>query len=111
MTRNTPATAAIAFAALVTAGCACLAANKAELNKINVFPIPDGDTGTNMAMACRGIVKGVRKATSDTLGDVAGGLRHFLLESGVPEASLFVQVWLRRSETTRKPMGRGRAST
>ena len=29
---------------------------------------------------------------NEDIGDVAGGLRHFLLESGVPEASLFVQV-------------------
>ena len=36
------------FRALTANGYARLAANKDELNKINVFPIPDADTGNNM---------------------------------------------------------------
>ena len=53
------------YAALVRAGCQHMIANKAELNKINVFPIPDGDTGTNMAMAGKGILKGLKRASGE----------------------------------------------
>ena len=32
------------------AGAKCLEANKEYINELNVFPVPDGDTGTNMTM-------------------------------------------------------------
>ncbi len=35
-------------------------ANRDELNRINVFPVPDGDTGTNFAMTLRAAAEGVR---------------------------------------------------
>ena len=48
------------------AGCAQLILNREELNRINVFPIPDGDTGTNMGMACQGIMRRLDKLTPAT---------------------------------------------
>ena len=63
------------YAALVRAGCQHMIANKAELNKINVFPIPDGDTGTNMAMAGKGILKGLKRASGErSLAKVAASV-------------------------------------
>ena len=53
------------FGARVRAGCEHMALHKAELNKINVFPIPDGDTGTNMAMAAKGILKQLRRLEAE----------------------------------------------
>ncbi len=35
---------------LVTAAAAALKARKEEINRLNVFPVPDGDTGTNMSL-------------------------------------------------------------
>ena len=35
---------------LFFAGAHALAENKEEINELNVFPVPDGDTGTNMTM-------------------------------------------------------------
>jgi fatty acid kinase/fatty acid kinase fatty acid binding subunit len=35
-------------------------AGRDELNRINVFPVPDGDTGTNFAMTLRAVANGVR---------------------------------------------------
>ena len=35
-------------------------AGREELNRINVFPVPDGDTGTNFAMTLRAAAEGVR---------------------------------------------------
>jgi dihydroxyacetone kinase-like predicted kinase len=42
---------------LLRAGFAFLVQHKAECNRINVFPVPDGDTGTNMCLAVQGGVK------------------------------------------------------
>ncbi len=41
---------AAAFRAMILHGAAALNANKQIVNELNVFPVPDGDTGTNMSM-------------------------------------------------------------
>ena len=38
-------------------GCKNLEANKAMVDSLNVFPVPDGDTGTNMSMTIRSAIK------------------------------------------------------
>ncbi|HEU0053731.1 MAG TPA: DAK2 domain-containing protein, partial [Longimicrobium sp.] len=56
---------------------ALLAANeyvqryRAELNRINVFPVPDGDTGTNLALTVGSIADRLRQNRDDSLADVA----------------------------------------
>ncbi|MBO6133816.1 MAG: DAK2 domain-containing protein [Lachnospiraceae bacterium] len=42
------------------AGAACLADAKQIINELNVFPVPDGDTGTNMTMTMMSAVKEVQ---------------------------------------------------
>ncbi len=55
------------YAALVTAGAKNLRANAEEVNDLNVFPVPDGDTGDNMSMTVEG---GAREAV-DIHGNLA----------------------------------------
>ena len=38
------------FRRLVISAAASIEINKQQLNELNVFPVPDGDTGTNMSM-------------------------------------------------------------
>ncbi|MEK7681493.1 MAG: hypothetical protein AAB369_01540, partial [Chloroflexota bacterium] len=38
---------------MVEAGSAWVAASASEINALNVFPVPDGDTGTNMTLTLR----------------------------------------------------------
>lgn len=45
---------------------------RAELNRINVFPVPDGDTGTNLALTLRSIADRLRTNTDRSVGFVAG---------------------------------------
>jgi uncharacterized protein len=45
--------------------------NRAELNRINVFPVPDGDTGTNLALTVASIADHLRRGTDTSLGVVA----------------------------------------
>lgn len=54
---------------MLLAGCQNLLNNKGYLNKINVFPVPDGDTGTNMACCFNGIFKALMKSQSDHLSE------------------------------------------
>ncbi len=46
---------------------------KKELNRINVFPVPDGDTGTNLAFTMRAIIEGSRltDSTKKTMESIA----------------------------------------
>ncbi|HEX2095663.1 MAG TPA: DegV family protein [Longimicrobiaceae bacterium] len=44
---------------------------RAELNRINVFPVPDGDTGTNLALTAASIADGLRGNRDDSVGGVA----------------------------------------
>ncbi|MGN0286494.1 MAG: DAK2 domain-containing protein [Atopobiaceae bacterium] len=53
-------------------------ADKAEeINKLNVFPVPDGDTGTNMSLTLGTVVKEVEALPADaTMDDVAKAITH-----------------------------------
>ena len=46
------------------AGTAALERRREHLNSINVFPVPDGDTGDNMVFTCRSIAEGTRVSRS-----------------------------------------------
>ena len=42
-----------------------LAANHEEVNRLNVFPVPDGDTGTNMLLTLQSAVEDVKESNAD----------------------------------------------
>ena len=52
---------------LIRGGAARLSENRQTINDLNVFPIPDGDTGDNMLMT----MEAGTSATGDTLGEMA----------------------------------------
>lgn len=53
------------------AACDYVQEQRAELNRINVFPVPDGDTGTNFALTTRSIADRLRAYDDPRLGAVA----------------------------------------
>ncbi len=55
------------MAACVKAGAARLEKNEALINQLNVFPVPDGDTGSNMLTTLRGGLNAAKK--TDNLGE------------------------------------------
>jgi hypothetical protein len=59
-----------AFAAATRA----LERHREAINALNVFPVPDGDTGTNMLLTMRSAMERCPTATDSTLAEVAGGL-------------------------------------
>ena len=71
------------------AGAANLEANKEWINELNVFPVPDGDTGTNMTLTIKSAVKEVSAlGDTDSMKDIckamsSGSLRGARGNSGV----------------------------
>ncbi len=68
--------------------------NKQMVNNLNVFPVPDGDTGTNMSLTVKSAVEEMSKVTSDKIGDIASSLSSGALmgargNSGVILSQLF----------------------
>ena len=55
------------FRRLVISAAAAIEINKQQLNELNVFPVPDGDTGTNMSMTINAAVGDLRKLEDPTL--------------------------------------------
>ncbi len=55
----------------VKAGCIRLEHNREQVNLLNVFPVPDGDTGTNMYLTLLSAVKEGEKHSQEPLGKVA----------------------------------------
>lgn len=53
------------------AACEHAQHQRAELNRINVFPVPDGDTGTNLALTVRAIGDHLRGSRARSVSDVA----------------------------------------
>ena len=53
------------------AGCEYVQEQRAELNRINVFPVPDGDTGTNLALTVSAIADGLRSCRDPSIAAVS----------------------------------------
>ena len=54
--------------ALLGAGFRALEDRKQEINDLNVYPVPDGDTGTNLALTLKGILDAVNRLPDDLGG-------------------------------------------
>ncbi len=52
-------------------GAALLEKNRAYIDSLNVFPVPDGDTGTNMSMTMQSAVKEIQNCKGANVSDIA----------------------------------------
>jgi uncharacterized protein len=82
------------FAEMVFQGAAHLSNNAKAVDALNVFPVPDGDTGTNMNLSMTSGAKEVKNNISDHIGKVGSALAKGLLmgargNSGVILSQLF----------------------
>ena len=59
------------FRKMVLNAGAYIKKNAEKINDLNVFPVPDGDTGSNMSMTMGSAMKDLRLNNSDEIGDVA----------------------------------------
>ena len=60
-------------------GAMLLRSNAEEVNKLNVFPVPDGDTGDNMRMTIESGIAAIENMDSDNLAEVMRTLSHGML--------------------------------
>ena len=71
---------AVGLRGMMAAGESALAHNVEAVNALNVFPVPDGDTGTNMLLTLRAVLEEFAKSDASDLGGVAAsGARGALL--------------------------------
>lgn len=82
------------FQAMVIAGAERLTDNVDLINALNVFPVPDGDTGTNMNMSFISGVERMKQTSSDSVSELANALAKGLLmgargNSGVILSQIF----------------------
>ncbi len=73
---------------MIITGAKLLDVNKVNVDALNVFPVPDGDTGTNMSLTIQSAVKEVVNCNSNKIADIAeavikGALRGARGNSGV----------------------------
>src|SRR6187399_2464202 len=61
---------------LAAAGLAWLEQNYESVNQLNVFPVPDGDTGTNMLLTMRATVAAMNKQTGESASAMAESMAH-----------------------------------
>ena len=59
------------FREMLLYGGEILSAKKEEINALNVFPVPDGDTGSNMNMTTQSGVAAISNINSSSIGEVA----------------------------------------
>lgn len=55
---------------LMASGTACLFAHKAEVDELNVFPVPDGDTGTNMYLTFQAALREINNNSLQNIDDI-----------------------------------------
>ena len=82
------------FQRMIVEGALAIAEKKAQANELNVFPVPDGDTGTNMSMTMGNAMTEVQKLNAPTLAKAADTAASALLRgargnSGVILSLLF----------------------
>lgn len=76
------------FKTMVLTGAKLLEANRASVDSLNVFPVPDGDTGTNMSLTLQSATRELLACTNNKLSDLSdavskGALRGARGNSGV----------------------------
>lgn len=87
------------FKRVLKAGTVWLTRNLEAINSLNVFPVPDGDTGTNMALTMQAAMKQVADSPSHSVAEIAGGISHGALMGARGNSGVILsQIWRGFSE-------------
>lgn len=79
---------------LAQAGCNWLDQHHTLVNQLNVFPVPDGDTGTNMLMTMRNAIREAANTDSNLIAQVAADLAHgAMMGSRGNSGTILSQLW------------------
>lgn len=82
------------FRKMVASGARMLEINRAKVDALNVFPVPDGDTGTNMSLTLQSAVKEMNACSSNRFQEICdavskGALKGARGNSGVISSQIF----------------------
>ena len=83
------------FSRLMLSAAAAIEINKQKLNELNVFPVPDGDTGTNMSMTIGAAAADLRKAENPTLEKAAATAASAMLRGARGNSGVILSLLLR----------------
>ena len=83
------------FRRLMISAAASIEINKQQLNELNVFPVPDGDTGTNMSMTINAAAADLRKTEDPTLGKAAKVAASAMLRGARGNSGVILSLLLR----------------
>ena len=83
------------FRRLMISAAASIEINKQKLNDLNVFPVPDGDTGTNMSMTINAAANDLRKAEDTTLEKAAAISASAMLRGARGNSGVILSLLLR----------------
>ena len=82
------------FKILVNAGLTWLRTNQQIVNALNVFPVPDGDTGTNMVLTMQAAFDEIENSNENNLGVVTHELAHGALMGARGNSGVILsQLW------------------
>ena len=83
------------FRRLMVSAAASIEINKQKLNELNVFPVPDGDTGTNMSMTINAAAADLRKAEDPSLEKAADIAAKAMLRGARGNSGVILSLLLR----------------
>src|SRR5512145_551200 len=79
---------------LVEAGLTWLRTNQQMVNALNVFPVPDGDTGTNMVLTMQAAYDEIANLREDNVGKMAHAIAHGALMGARGNSGVILsQLW------------------
>jgi len=82
------------FQRMVESGAAWLETHIDLVNSLNVYPVPDGDTGTNMFLTMQAALREVATVSEDTISAVAQALAHGALMGARGNSGVILsQIW------------------
>ena len=83
-----------AYKRLVEAGLTWLRANQESVNALNVFPVPDGDTGTNMVLTMQSAYDEIENSGHHKVGDMAAAVSQGALMGARGNSGVILsQIW------------------
>ncbi len=79
---------------MVKAGLSWLRSHQAAINALNVFPVPDGDTGTNMTLTMTSAWNEIEDLPDQEIGVIAGRVAHGALMGARGNSGVILsQIW------------------
>ena len=84
----------VQYKELMNAGLTWLRTNQESVNALNVFPVPDGDTGTNMVLTLQAAYAEISNSSGESVGELAEKLAHGALMGARGNSGVILsQIW------------------